>query len=99
MQMDSHDQYRPNGEEERHVEIPAELEGLVELLAQNVHDTWARGRIREGWTYGPERNDSLKQTPCLVPYDELPETEKEYDRRTALSTIRFILASGYKISK
>ena len=70
---------------------------LSEQLAENVHDVWALGRISEGWTYGESRNDKLKQTPCLVPYDELPESEKEYDRTTALSTIKAIIALGYHI--
>lgn len=72
---------------------------LLEELAKNVHDQWSRGRIAEGWTYGPERNDALKQTPCLVPYEQLPEIEKEYDRNTALQTIKFLLEKGYKITK
>ena len=72
---------------------------LCEQLAENVHDVWAIGRINEGWTYGKQRDDVLKQTPCLLPYDKLPESEKEYDRKTALATIKAILALGYKIIK
>lgn len=72
---------------------------LLEELAKNVHDQWSKQRIAEGWTYGPERNDALKQTPCLVPYEQLPEIEKEYDRNTALQTIKFLLEKGYKITK
>ena len=58
-----------------------------------------RGREKEGWTYGPERNDALKQTPCLVPYIELPESEKEYDRATAKVTVESLKRLGYKIVK
>ncbi len=72
---------------------------LSEQLAENVHDVWAIGRMKEGWTYGESRNDKLKQTPCLVPYSDLPESEKEYDRSTALATIKAIIAMGYKIEK
>lgn len=72
---------------------------LIEALAENVHDTWAAGRIADGWTYGPERNDTKKQHPCLVPYSELPEAEKEYDIQTAKATIAFILSKGYIIEK
>ena len=79
--------------------IPTDLTPLLEALAENVHDTWAAGRIADGWTYGTERNDTKKQHPCLVPYDELPEEEKEYDRQTAKATITFILSKGYKIVK
>lgn len=77
--------------------IPVEIAQLVEECARSVHETWCAGRIAEGWTYGPERNDERKETPCLVPYDELSESEKDYDRRTALQTIEFILSKGWKI--
>lgn len=72
---------------------------LTEAIAENVHEVWAASRIAEGWTFGEKRDDVKKQTPCLVPYDELPENEKEYDRNTALETLKFITALGYKISK
>lgn len=79
--------------------LPEELEALLETLAENVHDTWARERIREGWSWGPERSDTLKQTPVLVPYARLPESEKEYDRRTAANTLQTLLAAGYEIRR
>jgi len=69
---------------------------LTELLARNNHDIWAQKRLAEGWTCGP-RNDALKQNPCLVPYEELPESEKEYDRQTAIQTLKTIVALGYRI--
>ncbi len=79
--------------------IPKELIVLTESIAMHVHETWAAGRIAQGWSYGKERDDTLKTTPCLVPYEELSEEEKEYDRATALATIQFILESGYEIIK
>ena len=81
------------------VELPESLNTLTEQIAENVHEIWAAGRIAQGWTYGEARNDALKQTPCLVPYGELPEDEKEYDRATAMGTLRLILTLGYKIVK
>lgn len=75
------------------------LQELMEALAESVHDEWMRGRIKAGWIYGEKRDDEKKQTPCLVPYHELPEEEKEYDRQTAKTTIQFILDNGYKIVK
>lgn len=81
------------------VKLPQDMHDLVERLARNVHDTWALGRIKEGWTYGPERNDTLKKHPCLIDYDELPESEKEYDRNTAIETLKLILKLGWKIEK
>ena len=77
--------------------LPTQLAALIEDLAERVHDTWAAARFAEGWSFGPERNDQAKTHPSLVPYAELPEAEKEYDRRTAAGTIHAILASGYEI--
>lgn len=83
----------------KQVTINAELTELAHVLAEHKHDIWAYHRILEGWTYGKERNDELKQTPCLVPYDDLPEGEKEYDMRDSLETIKFIISLGFNISK
>jgi len=79
--------------------LPPELEELKELMAEVVHDTWAASRISEGWRYGVERNDQFKTHPCLISYDELPEFEKEYDRKTALNTLRLIMNCGFEIKK
>ena len=94
-----YDRYEPRPEDFSGVRLPDELEPLVELMAKNVHEVWAAGRVAEGWTWGPERDDALKQHPCLVPYEELPEEEKEYDRRTAVGTLKLILKQGFRISK
>ena len=79
--------------------LPDELDALKEKMAENVHEIWAQARMQQGWTYGPERNDTLKQHPCLVPYRLLPDEEKEYDRMTAIATLKLILKLGYTISK
>ncbi|MGL4943697.1 MAG: RyR domain-containing protein [Thermoguttaceae bacterium] len=79
------------------ISLPAELVALTEKLAENTHDNWAARRIRDGWKYGLARNDAAKEHPCLVPYSELPESEKEYDRVTATETLKAILALGYSI--
>ena len=71
---------------------------LVEEMAKNVHEVWAKSRMEQGWRYGSERNDTLKQHPYLVPYEELPDIEKAYDRDTAISTLKLICKLGYKIS-
>ena len=92
-------QYIPSPIYTADVRLPEDLLPLSELLAENTHEVWAAGRAAEGWTYGETRDDAKKQTPCMVPYADLPETEKEYDRSTALETIRLILKLGYRISK
>lgn len=91
--------YVPHPIDTSFLQLSGDLTDLTERIAENVHDVWAAGRIAQGWTYGETRNDELKQTPCLVPYDELPESEKEYDRNTALETLRLILVLGYRIEK
>ena len=89
--------YVPQPIDTKDVVLPKELNSLVEQMAKNVHEIWAETRISQGWTYGPERNDAEKKHPCLVPYEELPEEEKVYDRNTSVETLKFILKSGFVI--
>ena len=91
--------YKPEPVDTSNVELPEELIGLTEKIAENVHENWAVGRMSEGWTYGEKRDDDKKTTPCLVPYSELSDSEKEYDRNTAIQTIKLIVALGYTIEK
>lgn len=81
------------------VKLPEELEQLVEQMSKNVHEVWAESRLSQGWTYGEQRNDELKTHPCLVPYEELPEEEKEYDHNTSIGTLKLIMKLGFKISR
>ena len=89
--------YVPEPVDTSEVVLPAYLARLTEKLAENVHETWALGRIKEGWTYGAVRDDAARTTPCMVPYEELPENERTYDRETALSVLRLIYKLGYRI--
>ena len=91
--------YDPRPIDTSSVELPDELLRLGELLAKNTHDVWARQRIREGWVYGELRDAEQKTHPDLVPYEELPEGEKQYDRSTSMETLRVILSLGYRIVK
>jgi ryanodine receptor 2 len=91
--------YVPQPMDTSDVQLPQELNELVEKMAKNVHEVWAQSRISQGWTYGPERNDALKHHPCLVPYEDLPEVEKAYDRDTALGTLKLICKLGFKMIK
>lgn len=91
--------YEPTPIDTSSAHLPAELENLIEQLAEHNHDLWARQRIADGWTYGPRRDDAAKQHPDLVPYGELPEGEKEYDRQTAVGVIKAILTLGYRIER
>ena len=92
-------EYIPQPVDTAGITLPDEMEALAEKLAENVHDVWARTRMEQGWTYGPERDDAAKKHPCLVPYEELSDDEKEYDRNTSVETIKLILKLGFKISR
>ena len=91
--------YIPQPVDTSDVKLPTELEELVEEMAKNVHEVWAETRIRQGWKYGEQRDDELKTHPCLVPYEDLPEEEKSYDRNTSVETLKLILKLGFKIEK
>ena len=91
--------YIPQPKDTSDIILPSELNELAEQIAKNVHEVWAQNRIKQGWTYGKERSDALKQHPCLIPYEELSEEEKDYDRDTAFGTLRLIAKLGFKITK
>lgn len=91
--------YTPKPIDTKDITLPKELLALTEKIAENVHDVWAVGRIAEGWTYGTTKDTEKKTTPLLVPYNELPESEKDYDRNTALETVKLIMKMGYRIEK
>ena len=92
-------EYIPTPVDTQSISLPKELNSLVEEMSKNVHEVWAETRISQGLTYGKERNDAEKKHPCLVPYEELSEKEKEFDRNTSVETIKLILKLGFKISR
>lgn len=81
------------------IALTDDLLELREAIAENAHDVWAVARIREGWSYGPVRDDKKKQHPDLIPYSALPDSEKEYDRLMALNTIKLVKKLGFEIEK
>jgi hypothetical protein len=91
--------YSPHPIDASGIKLSPELDKLVERLAASNHDHWAIQRIAEGWRYGPERDDKAKTHPDLVPYEKLPESEKEYDRKSVVETLKAIIALGYDIEK
>ncbi|GAB6416351.1 RyR domain-containing protein [Bacillus luti] len=91
--------YKPKAIDTSNVEIPKDIQELTELISKNTHEVWANQRLQEGWRYGEKRDEDKKEHPCLIPYEELSEIEKNYDRRTSLETIKVILALGYEIKK
>lgn len=92
-------EYTPQPVDTSDVRLPDELEDLVEEMSKNVHEVWAQTRISQGWTYGEQRNDELKTHPCLIPYEELPEEERTFDRNTSVGTLKLIMKLGFKITQ
>ncbi len=91
--------YRPSPLSTAEIVLSPAILELTERLAHNIHEVWAQGRLAEGWCYGPQRDDVKKEHPSLVPYEQLSESEKEYDRNTALQTLKTMIALGYSIEK
>lgn len=91
--------YIPQPIDTKDVVLPQELNELAEQIAKNVHEVWSAGRMSDGWTFGEECNDAEKKHPCLVPYEELSEAEKKYDRNTSQETLKLIIKLGFNITK
>ena len=89
--------YKPNPIDTSKIDLSQELQELTELLSKNTHENWAAARIKNGWSYGPRRDDDKKETPCLVPYEDLPDSEKEYDRILTLNLLKVIKKLGFSI--
>lgn len=97
--LQSVEDYNPQPINLDNIMLTDELSELREAIAENAHDVWADARIKEGWSYGPERNDTYKKHPDLIPYSALPDSEKEYDRLMALNTIKLVKKLGFEIVK
>ena len=89
--------YQPAPIDNSRIELSPELQSLIEMLARNNHELWAKRRMAEGWRYGPQRDDVKKETPVLAPYDQLPDSEKQYDRDNAVETLKTIIALGGRV--
>lgn len=95
--MKRENKYTPKTIDTSDIVLPDDLTALAEKLAKDVHEVWSQTRMEQGWTYGEERNDQQKKHPCLVPYEDLPESEKVYDRNTSQQTLKLIMKLGFKI--
>ncbi len=89
--------YKPQPIDTDQIVLPPALTALTERLAENTHENWAQERMAQGWQHGPHRDDAQKLHPCLVPYAQLPDSERVYDRRTAIETLKAIVSLGYQI--
>jgi ryanodine receptor 2 len=81
------------------IALPDEMLPLLDPFSKNIHEVWAQTRIRQGWSYGCQRDDNLKQHPDIIPYEQLTEPEKEHDRNSVAATIKALIAMGYRITK
>ena len=90
--------YQPHPIDTSHIDL-GELKPLVEALSKNAHEIWARERMREGWTFGPTRNDQRKEHPCLISYEDLPESERVYDREMVKEVLKATIALGFQITR
>lgn len=91
------EKYIPQPIDTADVALPAEMAELAEALAKNVHEVWSQTRMSQGWSYGEQRDDATKKHPCLVPYEQLTEEEKLYDRNTSQETLKLIMKLGFDI--
>lgn len=97
--MSENAEYIPSPVDTSDVNLPEELLSLSELLSENVHENWAAARMSDGWTFGPEFDEAARKTPNMVPYPELDECEKDYDRRSSMETLKLIMKLGFKIER
>ena len=97
--LQSVDDYEPQPINLGSVQLTDDLQDLQEAIAENAHEVWAAARMKEGWTYGPQRDDAKKKHPDLVPYSSLPDSEKEYDRQMAFDTIKLVKKLGFDLIK
>jgi hypothetical protein len=91
--------YEPKPLDVSNVKLSDEILQLREMLARNAHEIWALQRMRDGWRYGPTRDDGRKEHPSLIPYEQLSESEKQYDRNAVMESLKTIVALGYRIEK
>lgn len=94
---DDEQTYRPDVLRYEKIVLPEDLTELCEKMAEYAHDMWATERQSEGWTYGKKRDDGKLQTPDMVPYAQLPDSERMYDRNLSMGTLKLLYALGYKI--
>ncbi|XP_020814892.1 ryanodine receptor isoform X9 [Drosophila serrata] len=87
--------YKPAPLDLSAVTLTPKLEELVDQLAENTHNLWARERIQQGWTYGLNEDSDNHRSPHLVPYGKVDEAIKKANRDTASETVRTLLVYGY----
>ena len=87
--------YKPAPLDLSAIELSPKMEELVDLLAENTHNLWAKERIGQGWTYGLNEDSERRRSPHLLPYVYVDEAIKVANRNTASETVRTLLVYGY----
>lgn len=88
-------QYRPQPIDTSNVDL-SDKQHLIEAMARNAHEIWAELRMRDGWTYGPARDDVRKLHPCLVRFEELEESDRAYDRAMMMEILKAAVVMGFR---
>jgi hypothetical protein len=91
--------YKPAAIDTSGIDLSKDLPEVAVLLAKNSHRHWSERRLSEGWKFGPAPEYAKKEHPDLVAYEDLPDSEKAYDRSAAIETLRAIITLGYRIEK
>ncbi|CAN0250954.1 unnamed protein product [Lampetra fluviatilis] len=89
--------YKPAPFDLNHVKLTAGQEAMVDKLAENAHNVWARDRIRQGWTYGIQQDIKNKRNPRLIPYALLDERTKKSNKDSLREAVRTLIGCGYVI--
>ncbi|XP_047673438.1 ryanodine receptor 2 isoform X3 [Tachysurus fulvidraco] len=89
--------YKPAPMDLSHIKLASTQEAMVDRLAENAHNVWARDRIRQGWTYGIQQDVKNKRNPRLVPYALLDERTKKSNKDSLREAVRTLLGYGYNL--
>lgn len=89
--------YKPAPLDLSAITLTPKMEELVDQLAENTHNLWAKERISQGWTYGLNEDSEMRRSPHLVPYPKVDEAIKKANRDTASETVRTLLVYGYML--
>ncbi|XP_059686655.1 ryanodine receptor 2 [Gavia stellata] len=89
--------YKPAPMDLSFIKLTPSQEAMVDKLAENAHNVWARDRIRQGWTYGIQQDVKNRRNPRLVPYALLDDRTKKSNKDSLREAVRTLLGYGYNL--
>ncbi|XP_054103986.1 ryanodine receptor 2 isoform X22 [Callithrix jacchus] len=89
--------YKPAPMDLSFIKLTPSQEAMVDKLAENAHNVWARDRIRQGWTYGIQQDVKNRRNPRLVPYTLLDDRTKKSNKDSLREAVRTLLGYGYNL--